>query len=231
MGLIPGSGRSSGKGNGNPLQYSCLGGSTDRGAWRATVHGVKKSRTWLSDWTRTGANRQQGPRAGSLRQTWGKVHQETGTLWKVRTPEASVAKSASNTPVRTAFPLSADTVTAAVWSPVPIPSPLAQELPGSKWSPTPSPSTFFPTHGHTLFSTCLRKASETETSLIQHCRSQHVRKLRLKRSWTRGLGWWPQAHPLHFLLLHCEELMLSNCGAGEDSWEPLGLQGDQISPS
>ena len=35
---IPGSGRSPGKGNGNPLQYSCLGNPTDRGAWRATDH-------------------------------------------------------------------------------------------------------------------------------------------------------------------------------------------------
>ena len=42
MGLIPGSGRSPGGGNGNPLQYSCLGKPTDRGAWRAAVHGVAK---------------------------------------------------------------------------------------------------------------------------------------------------------------------------------------------
>ena len=41
-GLIPGSGRSSGVGNGNPLQTSCLENSMDRGAWRATVHGVAK---------------------------------------------------------------------------------------------------------------------------------------------------------------------------------------------
>ena len=40
--LIPGSGRSSGEENGNPFQYSCLGNSTDRGGWRATVHGVAK---------------------------------------------------------------------------------------------------------------------------------------------------------------------------------------------
>ena len=40
MGLIPGSGRSPGRGNGNPLQYSCLENSMDRGAWRATVQGV-----------------------------------------------------------------------------------------------------------------------------------------------------------------------------------------------
>ena len=51
LGLIPGSGRSPGEGNGNPLQYSCLENSMDGGAWRATVHGVAKSRTRLSDFT------------------------------------------------------------------------------------------------------------------------------------------------------------------------------------
>ena len=45
VGLIPGSGRSSEKGNGYPLQYSCLENSMDRGAWQATVHGVTKSQT------------------------------------------------------------------------------------------------------------------------------------------------------------------------------------------
>ena len=40
LGSIPGWGRSPGEGNGNPLQYSCLENSTDRGAWWATVHGV-----------------------------------------------------------------------------------------------------------------------------------------------------------------------------------------------
>ena len=44
-GSIPGLGRSSGEGNGNPLQYSCLENPMDRGAWSATVHGVAKSRT------------------------------------------------------------------------------------------------------------------------------------------------------------------------------------------
>ena len=41
-GSIPGSGRSSGEGNGNPLQYSCLENPMDRGAWPATVRGVAK---------------------------------------------------------------------------------------------------------------------------------------------------------------------------------------------
>ena len=49
LGSIPGSGRSPGEGNGNPLQYSCLENPMDRGAWWATVHGVAKSRTQLSD--------------------------------------------------------------------------------------------------------------------------------------------------------------------------------------
>ena len=40
--LIPGSGRSPGEGNGNPLQYSCLGNPTTEGAWRAAVHEVPK---------------------------------------------------------------------------------------------------------------------------------------------------------------------------------------------
>ena len=48
LGSIPGSGRSPGEGNGNPLQYSCLENPMDRGAWWATVHGVAKSRTRLS---------------------------------------------------------------------------------------------------------------------------------------------------------------------------------------
>ena len=50
-GLIPGSGRSPGEGNGNPLQYSCLENPMDGRTWRATVHGVVKSWTRLSDFT------------------------------------------------------------------------------------------------------------------------------------------------------------------------------------
>ena len=48
VGLVPGSGRYPGGGNGNPLQYSFLEKSMDKGAWWATVHGVKKIRTRLS---------------------------------------------------------------------------------------------------------------------------------------------------------------------------------------
>ena len=51
VGLIPGWGRSPGEGNGNPLQYSCLVNPMDRGAWWATVHGVAKSWTRLSNFT------------------------------------------------------------------------------------------------------------------------------------------------------------------------------------
>ena len=43
LGSLPGSGRSPGEGNGNPLQYSCLENPMDRGAWWDTVHGVSKS--------------------------------------------------------------------------------------------------------------------------------------------------------------------------------------------
>ena len=53
LGLIPGSGRSPGEGNGNPLQYSCLENPMDGGAWQATVHGVAKSQTQLSDFNFT----------------------------------------------------------------------------------------------------------------------------------------------------------------------------------
>ena len=48
LGSIPGSERSPGEGNGNPLQHSGLENSADRGTWRATAHGVAKSQTRLS---------------------------------------------------------------------------------------------------------------------------------------------------------------------------------------
>ena len=53
LGLIPGLGRFPGEGNGNPLQYSCLETLMDGGAWWATVHGVSKSQTRLSDFKHT----------------------------------------------------------------------------------------------------------------------------------------------------------------------------------
>ena len=48
-GVIPGLGRAPGGGNGNPLQYSCLEHSMDRGAWQVTIHRVAKSQTRLGD--------------------------------------------------------------------------------------------------------------------------------------------------------------------------------------
>ena len=53
--LIPGSGRSTAEGNGNPFWYSCLKNSMDRGAWQTTVHGIAKSQTQLSTHTHTHA--------------------------------------------------------------------------------------------------------------------------------------------------------------------------------
>ena len=53
LGSIPGLGSSPGEGNGNPLQYSCLENPKNGGAWYATVHGVIKSWTRLSDFTFT----------------------------------------------------------------------------------------------------------------------------------------------------------------------------------
>ena len=49
LGLIPGSGRYPREGNGNPLQHYCLGNFMNREAWRATVHEIRKSWPWLSD--------------------------------------------------------------------------------------------------------------------------------------------------------------------------------------
>ena len=49
LGSIPGLGKSRGEGNGNPLQYSCLGNPTEREAWQITVHGVTKSQARLSN--------------------------------------------------------------------------------------------------------------------------------------------------------------------------------------
>ena len=56
LGSFPGSERSPGEGNGNPLQYSYLDNSMGRGAWKATVRGTAKSWTQLSDWALPGKN-------------------------------------------------------------------------------------------------------------------------------------------------------------------------------
>ena len=65
MGLIPGLGRFSEEGNGKPLQYSCLENAMYRGTWRATVHGVTKSQTLLSDYTTTITH--QSPQGNTMR--------------------------------------------------------------------------------------------------------------------------------------------------------------------
>ena len=69
LGSIPGSGRSPGEENGNPLQYSCLENPMDRGAWWATVHGVAKSRTRLSDFTHS-LSLLYGPALTSIHDYW-----------------------------------------------------------------------------------------------------------------------------------------------------------------
>ena len=66
-GSIPGSRISPGEGNGYPLQYCCLENSMVRESWWATVHGVAKSRTWLSD-------------MGSQSRTW--LSDFTFTVWQ-----------------------------------------------------------------------------------------------------------------------------------------------------
>ena len=60
VGLIPGLGRSRGGGNGSPLQYSCLGNSTDTGAWGSVVHGVANSQTRLNTHSRMHAHLRAG---------------------------------------------------------------------------------------------------------------------------------------------------------------------------
>ena len=59
VGSVPGSGRSPGGGNGNPVGYSCLENPMDRGAWLATVHGVAKSQTQLSGWAQQQHDREK----------------------------------------------------------------------------------------------------------------------------------------------------------------------------
>ena len=61
-GSVPGSGRSPGEGNGNALRYSCLENPMVRGAWQATIHGVAKSQTRLSNFTFTKYGKMQESR-------------------------------------------------------------------------------------------------------------------------------------------------------------------------
>ena len=65
LGSIPGSGKSPGEGNGNLLRYVCRGNPMDGGAWRATVHGVAKSRTRLCELTLSLCAKHNGPKVGA----------------------------------------------------------------------------------------------------------------------------------------------------------------------
>ena len=82
-GSVPGLGRSPGGGHGNPLQYSCLDNPMDRGTWRATVHGVAKSRTRLERLSMQHAKHTRG----FLLETWSL---ETG----VQVPQMTAVPSA-----------------------------------------------------------------------------------------------------------------------------------------
>ena len=82
LGSVPGLGRSPGEGNGNPLQYSCLGNPMDGGAWQATVHGVAKSWT---DW------------ATSLSFTFSlSMEEDLDDKWQSLTPQPSVLSTLSS---------------------------------------------------------------------------------------------------------------------------------------
>ena len=63
---MPGLGRYPGEGTGYPPQYSCLENPMDRGAWRATVHEVRKSRTWLGGWPHTVVHQDHPPTAANF---------------------------------------------------------------------------------------------------------------------------------------------------------------------
>ena len=88
-GSIPGLGRSPGEGNGNPLQYSCLENPVEREAWWATVHGVAKSWTWLSDFTFTFCTLTMCPWANNLSEThfvhWPKMGIQPSSACKMTT--------------------------------------------------------------------------------------------------------------------------------------------------
>ena len=90
LGSIPGSGRSPGEGNGNPLQYSCLENPMDGGAWWATVHGVAKSRTQLSDFTFTSLSPKCIQHWAWHRQTLQKEHLLSPAYWRMVTRQVNI---------------------------------------------------------------------------------------------------------------------------------------------
>ena len=100
-GSIPGSGRSPGEGNGNPLQYSCLENPVDRGAWRATVHGMAKSQTQLK-WLSTNA---QGVSPGYWEST--RAAYNPGAVW-LSPPFSVFPETTSSSPAGTHLPLKSE---------------------------------------------------------------------------------------------------------------------------
>ena len=77
VGSIPGSGRSPGEGSSNPHQYSYLGNPMDREAWLATIQGVAKSRTQLSDSSNLVTTREIKLMDGSRKNTWKRQARKT----------------------------------------------------------------------------------------------------------------------------------------------------------
>ena len=98
LGSIPGLRRSPGEGNDNPLQYSCLENPVDGGAWWVTIHGVTKSRTWLSDFTFT--LRGWSGCYSSLSAQGGRASMGTLEPWPARTPESRVLRGLLECPWR-----------------------------------------------------------------------------------------------------------------------------------
>ena len=126
-------GRSSGGGNGNPLQYSCLGNPTDRGAWQAMVHGVTKSQ--LSDWARMHAcqlwHRRGLKGEGEIIQV---LARDKGIKILKRNSETEVAQSCPTlcNPIDGSPPGSSvpGILQARTWSRLPFPSPMGES---EKW--------------------------------------------------------------------------------------------------
>ena len=87
LGSIPASGRSPGAGDGNPLQYSCLENPMNRGAWEATVHGVAKSWTQLSDFTFINSFATPWPIARQAPLSMGVSRQEHWSGWPCPPPQ------------------------------------------------------------------------------------------------------------------------------------------------